>query len=77
MEAYPNLYLETSHYELAHGLSDFCQRYGASRWLFGSAYPRRCLGGAMYQLLHVDLPHSALEAIAGANLHRLLEEAVL
>jgi hypothetical protein len=77
IEEYANLYLETSHYELAHGLSDFCRRYGAERWLFGSAYPERCLGGAVYQLLRAELPLSAIKAIAGANLCRLLEEAVL
>jgi predicted TIM-barrel fold metal-dependent hydrolase len=77
MEAYPNLYLETSHYELAHGLTDFHQRYGSDRWLFGSAYPARCMGGAMYQLMRAELPASALEAIAGANLRRLLAGVVL
>ncbi|HUT19514.1 MAG TPA: hypothetical protein VM366_10165 [Anaerolineae bacterium] len=77
VEQYPNLYLETSHYELANGLSDLCRRYGAERWLFGSAYPERCLGGAVYQLLRADVPRAAIKAIAGANLRRLLEEAVL
>jgi hypothetical protein len=31
----------------------------------------------MYQLLRSDLPLSAIEAVAGANLRHLLDEAVL
>ncbi len=77
IEKYPNLYMETSHYELAHGLRDFYRRYGADHWLFGTAYPTRYMGGAVMQLYHTDIPWSAREAIAGGNLRRLLEEARL
>jgi predicted TIM-barrel fold metal-dependent hydrolase len=73
IERYPSLYVETSHYELANGLADFYGRYGADRWLFGTAYPKRYMGGAMLQLLHADIPDSAVEAIAGGNLRRLLQ----
>lgn len=77
IEKYPHFYLETSHYELAHGLHDFYGRYGAERWLFGTAYPARYMAGAVMQLLHTDIPPSAVEAIAGGNLRRLLEEVRL
>lgn len=74
---YPNLYLETSHYELANGLRDFYNHYGADRWLFGTAYPERYMGGALLQLLRADIPQSARDVIAGGNLRRLLKEAQL
>jgi predicted TIM-barrel fold metal-dependent hydrolase len=77
LDRYPNLFLETSHYELAHGLSALHKRYGAERLLFGSAFPRRYVGGAVYQLVQSDLPQAAIEAIAGGNLRRLLGGVVL
>jgi hypothetical protein len=77
IERYPNLFIETSHYELAHGLRDFYRRYGADRWLFGTAYPKRYMGGAVLQLLHADIPAPAVEAVAGGNLRRLLREVQL
>lgn len=77
LERYPNLYLDTSHYELAHGLRAFYERYGAGRLLYGSAFPRRYMGGAVYQLARADLPPDAIEAIAGANLSRVLSEVIL
>ncbi|MBN1937238.1 MAG: amidohydrolase family protein [Anaerolineae bacterium] len=77
IEKYPNLYLETSHYELAHGLRDFVNTYGAERWLFGSQYPTRYMGGALMQLLHTDIDTDAIAAIAGGNLKRLLTEVRL
>jgi predicted TIM-barrel fold metal-dependent hydrolase len=77
IERYPHLYLETSHYELAHGLRAFYERYGADRWLFGSAFPQRYMGGAVHQLRQADLPESAKEAIAGGNLQRILSEVDL
>jgi predicted TIM-barrel fold metal-dependent hydrolase len=73
VERYPNLFLETSRYELAHGLCDFYHRYGADRWLFGTGFPHCYMGGAVLQLLHADIPSSAVEAIAGGNLRRLLQ----
>ncbi len=77
IERFPNLYLETSHYELAHGLRDFVDTYGAARWLFGTQYPTRYMGGALMQLLHTDIDADARAAIAGGNLRRLLAEVRL
>jgi predicted TIM-barrel fold metal-dependent hydrolase len=77
VDRYPNLYLETSHYELAHGLRAFYERYGAERMLFGSAFPKRYMGGAVFQLAQADLPDAAIQAIAGGNLRRMLSEVVL
>lgn len=77
IERFPNLYLETSHYELAHGLHDFVATYGARRWLFGTQYPTRYMGGALMQLLHTDIDPDAITAIAGGNLKRLLAEVRL
>ncbi|MBN1583038.1 MAG: amidohydrolase family protein [Anaerolineae bacterium] len=77
VERYPNFYIETSHYELAHGLRDLVKRYGAERWLFATGYPIRYMGGAVMQLLHADIPPAAVEAIAAGNVRRLLKEVRL
>jgi len=71
-ERYPNFYVETSHYELANGLKDFYEKYGAERWLFGTSYPKRYMGGAVMQLINTDIPYDARKYIAGGNLIRLL-----
>ncbi len=77
VERYPNFYVETSHYELANGLKDFYDKYGADRWLFGTSYPKRYMGGAVMQLINTDIPGTAKQSIAGGNLISLLETVKL
>jgi hypothetical protein len=42
-DRYPNLYLDTSYYIVDGLIEEFCQRYGARRLLFGSAFPDNCI----------------------------------
>ncbi len=74
VEKFPNFHMDTSHYELANGLRDFYLKYGAERWLFGTAFPKRCMGGSLMQLINTDIPIDAKQAIASGNLKRLLAQ---
>ena len=77
LDAFPNLYLDSSYYIIDGAIEEFCARYGPDRLLFGSAYPDNCAGGALLQLLHADIDEADRRAIAGTNLVRLLSEARL
>jgi predicted TIM-barrel fold metal-dependent hydrolase len=74
-DRYANLYLDSSYYIVDGLIEEFCQRYGAQRLLFGSAFPDNCIGGSFLRLLHADIPQNDKEAVAGENLAALLEEA--
>ncbi len=75
LDAYPNLYVDTSYFITDGGIEEFCERYGPGRLLFGSGYPDNCRGGAVLHLLHADISEEAKKAIASDNLERLLNEA--
>lgn len=75
IEKYPNLIFETSGYVVDNGIEEFCRRYSASRLVFGSGYPENSSGAAMLALTHAEIPLADRQAIAGDNLHRLLQEA--
>jgi uncharacterized protein len=75
-DRYPNLYLDTSYYIVDGLIEEFCQRYGARRLLFGSAFPDNCIGGSLLRLLHANISQVDKEAVAGQNLIALLQEAI-
>ncbi len=77
IERYPNLYFETSSYQVDGILDAFCRRYGASRLLFGSGYPDHCAGASLLMVAHADISEEDRQAIYGENLSRLLAEVVL
>jgi hypothetical protein len=77
MERYERLYVDTSRYQLDHGIADFVGKYGPDRMLYGSACPELQMGAAMLTLAHADIDESAKAAIAGGNLRRLLGEVKL
>ncbi len=74
LDAFPTLYLETSHYLSAGLIEGHVDRYGAGRLLFGSGYPDVAAGAALLRLAHAEIDDGAKAAIAGGNLARLLEE---
>lgn len=74
IEKFPNFYIETSCYIGGGVLESFCRRYGASRLLFGTAFPENCKGGSVLQLLRADISDYQKEAIAHKNIERLLKE---
>ena len=77
MERYEGLYVDTSRYQLDHGIVDHVGKYGPDRMLYGSAAPELQMGAAMMMLAHADIDESAKAAIAGGNLRRLLGEVKL
>jgi len=72
LEAYGNLYVDTSRYELDGGLAALCRRYGPERLLFGTGYPQMSMGGPILTLASADVPQEDKAAIAGGNLRRIL-----
>jgi hypothetical protein len=75
LEAYPNVYVETSLLALEDGgVEATARRYGASRLLFGTNFPERYPESAILQLLHADLPDADKQLIACANLTRLISQ---
>jgi len=77
MDAFPNLYIETSCLLVEGLIEGLCERYGPRRILFGTGFPDNCSGGALLRLAHADIGAQARAAIAGGNLERLLREVVL
>lgn len=69
---YPNLYLETSYYQVNQGLSDIANRFGAERLLFGTGQPYRAPGPPLTQLLFDFLSEESRARVAGDNLRGLL-----
>lgn len=72
MDAFPNLYVETSGLLVEGLIEGLCERYGPERLLFGSAFPDNCAGGAQLRLARAGITEAARRAIAGENLERLL-----
>ncbi|MCD6333726.1 MAG: amidohydrolase family protein [Candidatus Latescibacteria bacterium] len=77
IERYEHFYIDTSRYELAGGIRDFCDRYGPHRMLFGTGFPEIPMGGAFLTLLHAEISDQAKAAVFGGNLQRLLREVRL
>jgi hypothetical protein len=77
IERYPHLYFETSGYLVDGGIEEFCRRYSAARLIFGTGFPDNANGAAMLMLARAEISDADRRAIAGDNLHRLLEEARL
>ncbi len=75
LEAYPDLHLETSGLQQHCGIQDICERFGASRLLFGSRLPYLCPGAARHAVENAGISEAEKALIAGGNLRRLLAEA--
>lgn len=74
LDAYANLYLETSEYILDGGIEAFIERYGAARLLYGSDFPAAYHGGMMLALAHAEISDDDKQAIASGNIQRLTSE---
>lgn len=74
LDAYANVYLETSEYILDGGIEAFVERYGGARLLYGSDFPAAYHGGMMLALAHAEISDDAKRAIASGNLERLTGE---
>jgi predicted TIM-barrel fold metal-dependent hydrolase len=72
LDACPNLHLDVSTVWIGRMVEFIAERWGAERLLFGSALPVRDPALAIGQVAYAGLTPTALEAIAGGNLRRLL-----
>jgi hypothetical protein len=77
LDAFPTLYVDTSHYMVDGLIEEFVERYGPERLLFGSGFPDVCSGAALLRLAQAEISETARAAIAGGNLERLLAEVRL
>jgi hypothetical protein len=77
MERYPGFHLDISNYQLAEGLPSLVQQYGSDQILYGSGTPRIQMGGSLLTVAQAELDDSQKQAIAGANLRRILSEVRL
>ncbi len=78
IEAYENVYVETSMPALGEGvLESFVADYGPERLLFGTGFPRRLPEAAMLQLVHADIADDQKIQIAASNARRLFSETAL
>lgn len=77
LESYHNFYLDISTYLSESGIESLCQKYGPSRFLFGTGYPANYMGSAVLRLTQADIPQDYKEAIASRNLDRILTEVSL
>lgn len=76
-DAFPNVMLEIATYLLDGGIEALVTHYGAERILFGSGFPDFYPRGMMLAVKHAEISESAKAAIAGGNLHRIIEEVRL
>lgn len=77
IEAFQNLYLDVSRYELDGGIEEFCRCYGPERLVFGTALPANAAGGPLFRLMHARIDAGAKEQIAAGNLKALLGRVAL
>ncbi len=78
VEAYENVYVETSLLSLGEGvLESFVADYGPERLLFGSGFPQRLPEAAMLPLLHADIADDQKVRIAALNARKLFSETAL
>lgn len=77
LRAYPNVYIDTSDYQVVNGINEFYDRFGDERLLFGSNYPMDYYGGPIAALLGSKLSEASVEKIASGNITRIMSEVRL
>jgi hypothetical protein len=73
----PNVHLEISWYGHFRAIEEAAKRFGARRFLFGSALPEYEPGGVLARVEEAELDHDAQCLVAGDNLRHLLAEVKL
>ena len=74
VERFPNVYLDLSYMITAGGIESFVARFGATRLLYGSGFPRMYFGANMLMLRHAAISQEDRAAIAAGNLERIIRE---
>lgn len=74
VNAYKNVYVDTSDFQEVRGIEAFVNKFGSERMLFGSNFPSDNIGGPITTLLGAKISANDKENIAHANAERLWAE---
>ena len=74
INAYKNIYIDTSDFQEVRGIEAFVNRFGSERMLFGTNYPMDNMGGSLCTLLGASISQEEKENIAYKNIERLMSE---
>ncbi len=77
VNAYKNLYVDSSDFQEIKGIETFVNKFGSERMLFGTNFPSDAMGGPRATLLGADISISDKENIAHKNIERLMVERKL
>ncbi len=74
VNAYKNVYIDTSDFQEIRGLEAFVNKFGSERLLFGTNYPMDNMGGPLATLVGAKIPLRDKENIAYKNIERMMAE---
>ena len=74
VNAYRNLYIDTSDFQEIRGIEYFVKKFGDERMVFGTNFPMDNLGGPITTLLGANIARESKEKIASGNIERLMSE---
>lgn len=77
VNAYKNLYVDSSDFQEIKGIETFVNKFGSERMLFGTNFPSDAMGGPRATLLGADVSIGDKENIAHKNIERLIKERKL
>ena len=77
VNAYKNLYVDSSDFQEIRGIEYFVKKFGDERMLFGTNFPMDNMGGPITTLLGANISQDSKEKIASGNIERLMSEVVL
>lgn len=69
---FPNIYVETSGYKVHNGIEEICEKFGATRLIFGSGLPLFSGGAAVSMINYARISKKERQMIAYENIESLL-----
>ncbi len=73
---FPNVYLDLSYAITDGGVESFVKKYGSSRLLYGSDFPRGYFGSNMLMIKQANLSDADKQNIASDNLKRIVRGVI-
>ena len=77
VNAYKNLYVDSSDFQEIRGIEYFVKKFGDERMLFGTNFPMDNMGGPIATLIGANVSKESKEKIASGNIERLMSEVKL
>lgn len=77
LNAFDNLYIETSTFVTHNGIKYFVEEFGANRIIFGSGMPKASATASTSLIRYCDISNEEKEKIAYGNIERLLGEVMI